>query len=110
MMIIQPVSIELLDDILKIHWNDDKKTKYEYQFLRESCPCASCVGEPGIFKTSVGILNVPRDQPNNPPIPKTIKPKNLKRVGNYAITISWSDGHSSGIYSYDYLRKLSTLN
>ena len=109
-MSIHPLSIELLDDVLKIHWNYNKKTNYKYQFLRESCPCASCVGEPGIFNTSIGILNVPRDQVTKPPIPESIRPKNLNRVGNYAITISWSDGHSSGIYSYDYLRKLSTLN
>ena len=43
-MSIHPLSIELLDDVLKIHWSDNKKTNYKYQFLRESCPCASCVG------------------------------------------------------------------
>ena len=40
----------------------------------------------------------------------TPSPKNIKQVNETTLGISWSDGHSSGIYSYDYLRKLATLN
>jgi DUF971 family protein len=39
-------------------------------------------------------------------IPPMIKPERIDVVGNYALHFTWSDGHNTGIYSYDYLRGL----
>ena len=39
-------------------------------------------------------------------IPDDVRPLNLSSVGNYGLKIRWSDGHDTGIYSYDRLREL----
>ncbi len=39
-------------------------------------------------------------------IPDDIHPLKIHSVGRYAMGIHWSDGHSTGIYAYDFLRKL----
>ena len=83
------------DDALVIEWNDGSKAEYPVRFLRTSCPCAACVNE----WTGEKMLDEAR-------IPKDIKPARLLSVGRYAMAIHWSDGHKTGIYAYDYLKKL----
>ena len=39
-------------------------------------------------------------------IPSSIERANVTAVGNYALGFAWSDGHDSGIYTFEYLRKL----
>jgi ATP-binding protein involved in chromosome partitioning len=41
-------------------------------------------------------------------IPPDIAPTDIRAVGNYAVAIAWSDGHSSGIYSWDHFRSLDS--
>jgi DUF971 family protein len=63
--------------------------------LRRSCPCAGCIdewtGEPRLDPASISA---------------DVRPQELRPVGRYAIQITWSDGHSSGLYTFDLLRKL----
>ena len=66
-----------------------------FRLLRLECPCAACVNE----WTGEKMLDEAR-------IPKDIVPARLVSVGRYAMAIHWSDGHKTGIYAYDYLRKL----
>ncbi|MHC4931114.1 MAG: DUF971 domain-containing protein [Planctomycetota bacterium] len=40
-------------------------------------------------------------------LPSDVRPVDIVSVGNYAIQIRWSDGHDSGIYSYEYLKRLA---
>ncbi|KAA3619593.1 MAG: DUF971 domain-containing protein [Calditrichaeota bacterium] len=91
-----PVDFKLTDDNqLEITWNDKIVTKYSFQFLRGSCPCAECVSE------DTGERMVfPKD------VPKSIRPVEAKPVGRYAYQIVWSDGHGTGLFSYAYLRSL----
>jgi DUF971 family protein len=65
--------------------------------LRDACPCASCVEE-GTGKKILDPKSIPED----------IRPDRVAPVGNYAVQIFWSDGHSSGIYTWDSLRRLCT--
>lgn len=60
-----------------------------------ACRCAGCVDE----WTHESLLKPEL-------IPKDIRPKAIDLVGSYAIHIDWSDGHATGIYSYDYLREV----
>ena len=83
-------------DILVITWNDGAVSEYKARALRSSCPCAACVNE----WTGEKMLDESR-------IPGDIRPVRLISVGRYAMAIHWSDGHKTGIYAYDYLRKLS---
>jgi ATP-binding protein involved in chromosome partitioning len=84
------------EQTLVVFWNDGVRSEYEVRKLRIACPCAGCVNE----WTGDKILD-PRK------IPENIKPNRMFSVGRYAIAIHWSDGHTTGIFSYDYLRRLS---
>jgi len=87
-----------------ITWTDGHKSHYDFAFLRDHCPCATC-NEERAKKESLASLNLPAS-----PLLPLYKPKPraqaATQVGNYAIQISFNDGHSTGIFSYDYLRTL----
>jgi len=89
-----------------ITWADGHASHFEFAYLRDECPCATCNDERGkkeAFKTlAPGFASSPV-LPMFKPKPKA---KTATQVGNYAIQISFSDGHSTGIYSYDYLRSI----
>ena len=80
-------------DVL-IRWQDGHESVYPARRLRVMCPCAGCVDEI-TGKRIIIVDNIPQD----------VKPERLKLVGRYAITIEWSDGHHTGIYPFDLLRK-----
>jgi DUF971 family protein len=96
----KPKQIKILDKSeLCITWTEDAQTKISLKYLRDECPCAGCKGETILFKTF---------RPPKPAIlsPDMYKIKNIEPVGDYAIQISWKDGHNTGIYSWDYLKIL----
>lgn len=87
-----------------ITWSDAHTSHYSFTYLREHCPCATCKEERGqqgkIDATKAGGVS---------PFP-IFKPKITARaaspVGSYAIQIEFTDGHSTGIYSFDHLRQI----
>jgi len=79
-----------------IIWNDGQRRLYTFTSLRFNCPCAGCVDE------LTGERRIRLDQ-----VKEGIHALDWKTVGNYAIQIRWSDGHQTGIYSYDYLHKMN---
>ncbi len=89
---------------IKIDWKDGHHSEYELKFLRDKCPCAGCTGAHGTPP------RVPEEeQPSASPFQMykpALKILSVEPVGNYALRIHWSDGHSTGIYSWDYLRRL----
>ena len=87
---------------IKIDWKDAHHSDYELKYLRDHCPCASCTGAHGTPP------RVPEPENNNPfqMYKPALKMLNAEPVGNYAIRIHWSDGHSSGIYSWEHLRSI----
>jgi DUF971 family protein len=80
---------------LKIVWSDGHESTYPVVHLRRSCRCAACVDE----WSGARLLDPGR-------IPESIRPVQIQPVGRYAINIVWSDGHSSGIYTYEHLRAI----
>jgi DUF971 family protein len=78
---------------IQIVWDDDHVSVYPHADLRWLCSCASCVDE-WSGKRHLERAAVPAD----------VQPQWMGLVGNYALQISWSDGHSTGIYSFEYLR------
>jgi DUF971 family protein len=90
------------DQQLEIDWADGRHSVYTLSQLRSMCPCAQCretrAGD-AAHKNRLTIL------PGNFSGPLTAK--SAEPVGNYAIRIEWSDGHGSGIYSFQYLRELA---
>ena len=78
-----------------ITWNDGHFSSYPSWYLRENCPCANCVEE---FSGRRLILQGS--------IPSALERADVAPVGNYALSFTWSDGHSAGIYSFDFLRRI----
>lgn len=81
---------------LEIEWNDGKKTAYTARDLRLACPCAACVNEINGQRTL---------KPDS--VPQEIKILSRQTVGRYALNIAFSDGHATGLYGFEYLRKLA---
>lgn len=92
-----PKAIRALQDQgrLEIEWPDGRTQRLPYRLLRGECPCAACVDE----FTGRRILDVNT-------IPDTIRPTHLSFTGNYALKIEWSDGHTTGLYTWDHLSRL----
>lgn len=87
--------IEESDRQLSIKWSDDTDTQYSAAQLRRSCPCASCVNE----WTGEKILR-------NESVPDDVAFGNISIVGRYALNFQFSDGHDTGIFSFQFLRNL----
>jgi DUF971 family protein len=80
---------------LELAWSDGTRARLPYRYLRGECPCASCRNE----WTGERILD-----PNS--IRADLKLEGMEAVGNYAVRLGWNDGHSSGLYTWDTLRRL----
>lgn len=81
-------------DGVRITWRDGHQSEYDTQFLRDHCPCAECREHP---RRSLPVIGSQRPR---------LYPAEISLAGRYAVNIRWSDGHDSGIYSYQTLRRL----
>ncbi len=80
---------------LGITWTDGHESVYSVKMLREKCPCANCIDEwTGEKRIKPGM------------IADSIRPVNIKSVGLYAVQFWWNDGHDTGLYPHELLRKL----
>ena len=84
------------DSELTIAWSDGGESRLQAAQLRRSCPCATCVNE----WTGEKILDEKK-------IPDDLTFDAPEIVGRYALTFRFSDGHDTGIFSFEYLRKLN---
>ncbi|HEU5352094.1 MAG TPA: DUF971 domain-containing protein [Terracidiphilus sp.] len=89
---------------LEIDWADGHQSAWSFAFLRDACPCATCVDQrnnehraPGQPKTKTADL-LPLYTP-------PAKPASAHAVGRYALQFNWLDGHTAGIFSWEYLRR-----
>ena len=81
------------DTELGISWEDGHESRYSLRALRLACKCARCVHE---------ITKVPLLEPAS--VPMDIKPQKIDPVGRYGISVTWSDGHDTGIATFRELR------
>ena len=88
---------------IQIDWKDGHHSDYGLTWLRDKCPCASCTGAHGTEPRKPET-----DAPSTPfqMFKPALKMLAVEAVGNYAIRINWSDGHNSGIYSYEHFRSI----
>ena len=93
-----PVSVELIGTELAIRWTDGSESYFTPLALRAASPSAEVQGEKDIFGTQYGGAKKE--------VPADIRILSWERVGNYALRFDFSDGHRTGLYSYDYLRKI----
>lgn len=79
---------------VEIEWSDGHTSVFTPAELRSVCPCAQCIDE---------LSGVRRHDPRT--VDPDLEQSNLAMVGNYAITMRFSDGHHTGIYSFRFLRE-----
>ena len=95
---IQLANNTVIGNELALAWSDGSESYIALEALRKHCPCAVCQGEPDalgrVVKPSVNHTD------------RSFKLLNIQQVGGYALQMKWADGHSTGIYTYAYLRSL----
>jgi|ERR1035437_6298436 DUF971 family protein len=89
---------------LEIDWVDGHRSAWSFVWLRNGCPCATCIEE---RKTEGRKAGQPKAKPAEllPMYSPPVKPASAQAVGRYALQFNWLDGHSAGIYSWEYLRR-----
>ncbi len=90
---------------IDVIWADQHHSHYDFAYLRDLCPCAMCDDQrhkkEQVAENTASALTaaLPIFRPR--PAARSAKP-----VGHYALQIEFTDGHATGIYSYDYLRTI----
>jgi DUF971 family protein len=97
-----PVNIQLIGQEIAIVWDDGTESYFAFEKLRAASPSAANLGETDIMGNKYG-----GDGPKKFP---GVEVTGWAQVGNYAIRFEFSDGHRTGLYSYDYLRKLGAAS
>jgi DUF971 family protein len=87
---------------IKIDWRDGHHSDYSLAYLRDECPCATCTGAHGTEPQKTNYVK----QELFPMYKPSLKMNSVEEVGQYAVRIHWNDGHSTGIYSFDHLRRI----
>jgi len=92
-------SVRRVENSVEIVWSDDHRSLYETAYLRDHCPCVKCKAL--ALETPPGAVPLPLSRPGS-----KLDIRKAAPVGNYALQLTFSDGHDKGIYTYDYLRTL----
>jgi DUF971 family protein len=87
-----------------IVWTDGHASHYDFPYLRDECPCATCNDER--IRKSAGAGVGPAPAAALPMYKPKTRAQAATTVGNYAIQITFTDGHATGIFSYDHLRSI----
>ena len=101
-MTVQPTGVKAdkQNRQIEISWSDGHTSRYSFDGLRVACPCVECKGG----HANMGIATAPSVVRNAPASNLTLM--DLKQVGSYALMPYWSDGHATGMYSWELLRAL----
>lgn len=101
----EPVNVKVLltsGEGVAIEWRDGHRSRYTFPYLRQQCPCATCrerraQGQDVVQSKVISSL---------PMYKEPARATQAEPVGNYAVRFAFSDGHNTGIYSFDYFRKI----
>jgi DUF971 family protein len=95
------ITLNKTDHYLEITWSDNQVCHYPLSELREACPCVECRGGHQYMGREYEPDNLLKLTPK-----RSYTMSRIDMVGNYALQPSWDDGHHTGIYTWDYLRRL----
>jgi len=96
-----PIDVQIIGREIAIRWDDGAESFHGHEELRAASPSASNQGERDILGNRYG-----GDGPKSFP---GVAVTSWERVGNYALRFDFSDGHRTGLYSFEYLRRLGGL-
>jgi DUF971 family protein len=94
------VDVQQIGAELALKWDDGSESFVRLEILRRACPCAGCRGEVDVL----GNLHKGPDLQLTPPSVRLVR---LDKVGGYALQPVWGDGHSSGLFAFDYLKRVA---
>jgi len=97
-----PVNIQIVGDEVAIAWSDGAESYLRHELLRRASPSAETQGERDVLGNQYGGAGR-ADYAG-------VRVLGWERIGNYAVRFDFSDGHGTGLYTYDYLRKLGPLH
>ena len=100
---VQPTDIQQIGNEIAVKWDDGTESFITLEKLRRACPCAGCKGEMDVMG------NLYRG-PEKALTKQSFELVRTGKVGGYAIQPQWADGHSTGLYSFDYLRHLASAS
>jgi len=89
-----------------ITWADGHASHYEFAYLRDECPCATCNDERGKKDTFAAAAPAAGSFAPLPMFKPTARPVSAEAMGKYAIRFKWNDDHDLGIYSWKFLREV----
>ena len=95
----RPVDVQPIGSEVAIKWDDGSESFIPLEKLRRACPCAGCKGE-------MDILGNLYKNPDRPLAANAFQLLRIDRVGRSAIQPVWADGHATGLYAFDYLKRL----
>lgn len=95
------ITLNKTESVLEIRWTDGADCTYPLSHLREACPCVECRGG----HERMGREYDPDDLLKLTPR-RSYTITDVQLIGNYALQPIWDDGHQTGLYTWEYLRKL----
>jgi len=98
----RPLDIQQIGEELAIKWEDGSETFIPLERLRRCCPCAGCKGE-------VDVMGNLYKSPERPLPPAAFRLVRVDKVGGYGVQPVWADGHATGIYPFEYLKRAGDL-
>jgi DUF971 family protein len=98
----RPVDIQTIGQELAIKWDDGAESFIHLEKLRRHCPCAGCKGE-------VDVMGNLYKVPERPLEANAFELTRINLIGGYAVQPIWGDGHSTGLFSFDYLKDVADL-
>jgi len=94
------VEFDQIGEELALKWEDGSESFIPLERLRRACPCAGCKGE-------MDVMGNVYKNPDKPLSPQAFKLVRMEKVGGYALKPVWGDGHQTGLFAYDYLRRVA---
>jgi DUF971 family protein len=92
--------MQVVGQELAVKWPDGSEQFVRLETLRRFCPCAACMGEKDIF----GKLYKPPERPYRA---GAFELSALHAVGGYAVQPVWKDGHNTGLFTWEWLRRVA---
>lgn len=96
----RPVDLQPIGEELAIKWDDGSESFIPLEKLRRHCPCAGCKGE-------MDIMGNLYKNPDRPLTAAAFRLVRMDTVGGYALQPVWADGHATGLFTFDYLKRLA---